>query len=445
MDRKKTFLLGRLLVFAALVGLPLLMGCPTPPPPPPGTLTASASASPAIGVAGTVVSLNATATAAAGGALSFAWTQTGGNPPDIPITNANTANASFTAPATVGQLVFRVTVTEAGGGTITADATFTVTANPVTKALYVSNQLGNRVTGYTQLSGASAPNACNLSGAASLVSSPRGLSIDSSLNLIVGNDGNDSITSYTPVTNPAALIGNIAPQRNLQGAGAFLGALRGIFRQASTDLLYVSVAGATPRILVFQGASTSQLNGNTPPFHTITSPVLNNPRGLCVDANDNLYVANETAAPRVFVFASASTKSGDFQPTRTIFSNAGGDSTFVHIRDVFVDSQNHLYVVDDQNPLATPNPRIHMYANAQTPDGDSPPSANLRITSAGSGLINNIVVDNAGTGYISDRTANRVYSYTNLLTTGNGPKAPDGTLEGAATQLNGPYALLIVE
>jgi hypothetical protein len=268
------------------------------------------------------------------------------------------------------------------------------------------------------------------------------------LNLIVGNDGGDSITSYTAITNPAALIGNVPPQRNLQGAGAFLGALRGIFRQASTDLLYVSVATAPAKILVFQGASTIQLNGNTPAFHTITSPVLNNPRGLCVDANDNLYVANESANPRVFVFASASTKSGDFQPTRTIFSTAGGNSTFVHIRDVHVDSQNHLYVVDDQSPVGTANPRVHMYANAAIPDGDTPPSANLKINSAGVGDINNIVVDKSGTGYISDRTAaggGRVYSYNDLFNTGNGTKVPDGTLQGANTQLNGPYALLIVE
>jgi hypothetical protein len=53
-----------------------------------------------------------------------------------------------------------------------------------------------------------------------------------------------------------------------------------------------------------------------------------------------------------------------------------------------------------------------------------------------------IAVDANGVGYIVDNTLNAVYSYDNIATR-NGTIAPDRTLQGAATQLNGPIRVFL--
>ena len=62
----------------------------------------------------------------------------------------------------------------------------------------------------------------------------------------------------------------------------------------------------------------------------------------------------------------------------------------------------------------------------------------------GAGALITVATDNGGTGYITDRTSNRVYSYDNLASR-NGTIAPDRTLQGAATLLNDPWSLVILE
>jgi hypothetical protein len=85
-------------------------------PPPNTPPTVIASATPPIAGEGAVVALDGSATDAQGGTLTYAWTQTSG--PTVAITNANQANASFTAPnvpAAGVTLQFLLTVTDPGG------------------------------------------------------------------------------------------------------------------------------------------------------------------------------------------------------------------------------------------------------------------------------------------------------------------------------------------
>jgi LmbE family N-acetylglucosaminyl deacetylase len=75
------------------------------------------------------VTLPGSATDSNGTIASYAWTQTGG--PAVTLAGANTASASFTAPAVTSQqqLTFRLTATDNAGGT--GEDTVTVTVNPV--------------------------------------------------------------------------------------------------------------------------------------------------------------------------------------------------------------------------------------------------------------------------------------------------------------------------
>lgn len=92
-------------------------------PPPAVTLNSiSSTVSP-----GATVTLSGSAIAGAGLSIaSYVWTQQSG-PATVSISNANTANASFTAPSTAGSYSFVLTATDSSGQTGTATATIIVT------------------------------------------------------------------------------------------------------------------------------------------------------------------------------------------------------------------------------------------------------------------------------------------------------------------------------
>ena len=81
-----------------------------------------ATANPASVRAGEAVSLSGTVSNAGGRSVSFAWEQTGGDPP-VGLSGAGTATATFTAPATAGILTFRLTVTDREGAEASAEVT----------------------------------------------------------------------------------------------------------------------------------------------------------------------------------------------------------------------------------------------------------------------------------------------------------------------------------
>jgi K319L-like, PKD domain len=384
---------------------------------------------------GALVTLSGSGSDPDGGAVSFEWSQTSGTA--VVLSNANFATASFTAPATDGTLGFRLTVTDSSNATATDDVTVTVSSAPppaVSKTLYVANLTGNSVTGYTlttpnDINGNIAP-ISNLNGANTNITAPRGLTLDANKAMQVGNDGNNSITSYGSAENPANLNGNIFPLRNVQGAASAVNILRGITREASTDLMYVSDAGAPASIRVFTGASTAAFNGNLAPVRTITNAVLVQPRGIAISTTGELYIANENP-PRVFVYANASTLNGNIAPTRIIQT-----ATLNAARDVFLDNAGRLFVVDNADD------QVLVYNNAATINGVVAPDVTLTVP--GANVLNSVITDSAGVGYISDRVGNRVYSYDHLATR-NGTITPDRTLQGANTLLNQPYNLVIVE
>ena len=88
-------------------------------------LTVDAAADPAGVKAGERVTLSGTVRNAAGDIANFAWEHEDGAPP-VMLSGADSAAATFTAPATAGTLTFRLTVTDGAGATASAAVTVRV-------------------------------------------------------------------------------------------------------------------------------------------------------------------------------------------------------------------------------------------------------------------------------------------------------------------------------
>jgi serine protease len=147
---------------------------------------------------GTVVTLSGTATTATGQTItSYAWTQLSG-PANITITNpASNTNASFTAPATTGSYTFKLTATDSGGLTGTANITITISAaptiaNPVVTlgAIPTSATAGAAVT----LSGSA------LAGTGRSITTYTWTQLSGPATVIISNPGSNTIASFTPTT-----------------------------------------------------------------------------------------------------------------------------------------------------------------------------------------------------------------------------------------------------
>ncbi len=412
-------------VVRGVLVLALLGGCPqnatnTPP-------LASAGADQTV-LTGAAVSLSAAGSSDADGdTLLFSWAQTAGTA--VTLSNATTATPSFSAPGAAGTLTFTVTVNDGRGGTDTDDVNITVQAAvpTVTPQLFIANYGGNNVTSYldpSTVNGNIAPDT-NLAGAATQLAQCTDIVVDAAGALIACNFAANSVTSYD---DAAAANGNFAPDRNVQGAATLLAQPVTLAFNTAGDLLFVA-NNAAGGINVYANASTAALNGNLAPTRRITNAALLNPRGINFGANDELYVAN-AGGSNVLVYANASNLNGNIAPTRTLTN-----PLFVGIFDVFVDGDDRLYVVVSTGA-------IHVFEDASSLNGAVTPSTTLTVT--GAVQLTAIAVDEAGTGYIVDATANAVYAYDDIATR-NGALTPDRTIQGSQTQLNQPIRVFLVE
>ncbi len=331
--------------------------------------------------------------------LTYQWIQTGGT--DVDLEDDETAIASFTAPDEEDTLTFQLTVDDGRTGTDSDSVTVTVAeVAPERKpVLFVANFTGNSVVSFedpANLNGNIPPKTV-LSGGQTQLSQPSDIVVSTSDTLIVSNFTTPAITSYD---DAFSTNGNFSPSGNVQGNATQLAGPTTLAINPNEDLLFVANINLTDDILAFSSASTSVFNGNLAATRVISSTSLNNPFGINLDGNDNLYVANN-GGDNVLVFANASNSNGTVEPLRTITSTFFGT-----IFDVCVCSLDNLYVVDSTGG------NIYIYNNASSLNGSVDPD--LILTVQGAGNLTAISVDSNGIGYIVDNTNNAIYSYDNI-------------------------------
>jgi NHL repeat len=223
--------------------------------------------------------------------------------------------------------------------------------------IYVANQSGGPVVPHQRLdvgkitvyaaggSGNISPIA-TISGAATGLSFPLGIALDSAGNIYVTNSNTantsdkiqsgSSITVYSPGSK-----GNASPIATIAGSNTGLSDVGGIAIDSSGNLYTEGCANNVCfSINIFPPGS----NGNVSPATTI-SDGLTFPVGVALDSSRNVYVLNtyggSVPGGGINIFPAGS--SGNASPTATIYSNSTG---LFGAAGIALDSSGEIYVAD---------------------------------------------------------------------------------------------------
>lgn len=250
------------------------------------------------------------------------------------------------------------------------------------------------------------------------------------LSIYITNSTQNAVTIFAPnptsASQPLNQIGGSNTQLNGPQYDTF----------DSTKKLYVSNINPgtnSGSITVYQ----SQATGNVLPLSVIggSASALGSPRGIAVDSNSNIYVANVTQAPTlassILVFAAGS--AGNISPSSFI---AGSNTGLNFPAGIFIDTNKKLWIANTGG--STGNGSILQFAI--TAVGNVAP-ANV-ISGPLTGLISptSVILDAAGNIYVTDSTLNAILVFA---PSASGNVAPVRTIAGAATKLNNPSDVLL--
>lgn len=248
--------------------------------------------------------------------------------------------------------------------------------------LYITNTDHNSILIYENastlnLSVGSAEATRVISGPHTGLDHPYGVVYDASRDrLYVTNRDSNSISVFQKdCPQPNTLNGDIAPCRTLSGNATSLKVPQTLTLDTQRDILYIanlgdSTSASDDSILVYENASLSTTLGNLAPTRTITphndssqtESILNSPAGLFIDStNDRLVVVNSGGSqPAIFIYESASTRSGGTIPDRLLVGQNTQLSSPAGID--FSVGQDRLYVLNNNNTNNS-SPAIMVFEN----------------------------------------------------------------------------------
>jgi hypothetical protein len=252
------------------------------------------------------------------------------------------------------------------------------------------------------------------------MSGPTSVSVDSSNNLYVADTGNNRVLSFTPATFTATHVfgqgtaGTAFTTKTVATTSSGMHTPTGIDLDSSNNL-YVADS-ANNRVLFFPSAAYIATRvygqgtaGNVFTTATVatTSSGMSSPKGIAVDSNNNLYVA-DSSNNRVLFFPSVANGAGTavFTATRVYgqggslttgtATNVGGGTNAIGLSSPqsVVTSSGNVYVADDANSRVL-DFQISLNITTQPP-------ASLQTGSSFSTAVN--LIDGGSGGVFSDFT-----------------------------------------
>jgi sugar lactone lactonase YvrE len=278
-----------------------------------------------------------------------------------------------------------------------------------------------------------------ISGANTGMIGPDGLFVDSSSNIHVADFYADSVSVF-----PAGSSGNIPPSSGTIGTTTAIGlnSPRGIALDPSGNI-YVADCPVcygypgNPGVFVYSAGS----NGNTAPSAIISGPNtdLSAPEGIALDSSSNLYVmdvGSSPITPKVFVYPARS--NGNVVPSATI---SGTSTGLEDPSGIALDSNNNIYVIDSDGACDS---TVKVLIYAAKSDGDVAPIATLSGRSTGLCGPTGIALDSSDKIYVADNAAQSVFIYPPLGgSTGLLNEAPSAIISGSSTGLSEPYGIAL--
>ncbi|WP_295677072.1 NHL repeat-containing protein [uncultured Mucilaginibacter sp.] len=256
-------------------------------------------------------------------------------------------------------------------------------------------------------------NAGYIDGAGTLASftQPTGLAVDASGNLFVADAGDNLIREISP----AGVVTTIAGS-DTTGSVNGIGTASSFFDPlgVSVDVhgnIYIADAGNNLIRLIGQGGQVSTFAGTLNTGISTNLSPFNNPSGVAVDGNGNVFVANYlnstimkiTPSGVVSTYAGVDTVKG---------SNNGPapSATFYYPNSVAVDAAGNVYVSDGVNNLIrkiTPDGTVSTLAGSGLAG-----SADSTGTKASFNYPAGLAVDAAGNVYVADSNNNLIRKIT---------------------------------
>lgn len=281
---------------------------------------------------------------------------------------------------------------------------------------------------------------------------PVGLALDASGNLYVADYDNQTIRQITPaaaVTTLAGLAGASGTNDGVGNSARFSNPAAVAVDQNGNvivgDTLNNAIRQITPvgNVTTLAGLSDTAGSSNGP----AATATFNEPFGVTVDTNNNIFVADtgNGVIREISAEAIVSTFAGTMRVTGTN-DGTGTNAQFNVPEGIAVDANDDLYVVDHGNStvrLITPDASVSTFAGIPgvTGSADGPAAASTFNFPFGT------AVDKNGNVYISDLNNAIVRKITpaGMVTTIGGIAGQTGSLDGTGTdaRFNNPTGLAV--
>ncbi|SEL86829.1 Sugar lactone lactonase YvrE [Aquimarina amphilecti] len=232
---------------------------------------------------------------------------------------------------------------------------------------------------------------------------PSGVALDIQGNLYVADTQNRSVRKITPTGVVSTLAGGTLGLDDGTGTDAEFAFPTGITIDTQGDLY--TVDGSRIRKITPTGVVTT-IAGSGAGFEdgTTATAKFNNPKGIAIDAQNNLYIADTQnhRIRKITPDGTVSTLAGSIQGFQ---DGSVTSATFNNPRGITIDSQNNLYIADSDNHKIrkiTPNGIVSTIAG--TTNGFADGNANESNFSQ----PNSLAIDLDGSLYIADQKNHRV-------------------------------------
>ncbi len=282
---------------------------------------------------------------------------------------------------------------------------------------------------FTTLAGSagSVSNSQDGTGTAAQFDAPRGVAVDAAGTLYVADTRNNTIRKITSAGVVTTLAGTAGTEgaTNATGADARFNEPYGMAIDSAGNLFVADASNNAIRKITAAGVVTTFAGGGAPGTAdgTGTSARLDEPRGICIDSNGTLYVAdydNHTIR-KITSAGVVTTLAGQAD----VPGNADGTGTAASFRGpmgIAIDSAGTVYVADTGNHSIR---RI------------SPAGVVTTLTLSGTGLSEprGITVTSSGTLLVADYGSHTIRSISSsgAVTTFAGAVESPGTADGSTT------------